>query len=180
MKAGRSNLGSAIATGTLIDRIAAETTLGVVYIRYRDDWVVLASSRWQLRRAIRAVRQEMARLRVVPHPDKTALGRTSKGFDFLGYWVTPAGVRVAARTVGRMVEKVGRLNEQGATTRRIDRYLHHWRRWVTAGLGQRLLTDPLEVGLTARRGQGYFRHIRVCCVETTHDPRIGYLPERRG
>ncbi len=110
-----------------------------------DDWVVLASSRWQLRRAIRAVRQEMARLRVVPHPDKTALGRTTKGFDFLGYWVTPAGLRVAARTVGRMVEKVGRLNEQGATGRHIDRYLHHWRRWVTAGLGQRLLTDPLEL-----------------------------------
>ena len=50
-----------------------------------------------------------------------------------------------------MVEKVSRLNEQGATTSRIDRYLHPWRRWVTAGLGQRLLTDPLEVGLTTRR-----------------------------
>lgn len=150
---------------TQINRIAAETTLGVVYIRYRDDWVVLASSRWQLRRAIRAVRQEMARLRVVPHPDKTALGRTTKGFDFLGYWV----LRLAARTVGRVVEKVGRLNEQGATGRRIDRYLHHWRRWVTAGLGQRLLTDPL--GLTVRRSEGYIKYINICCTEYCYDLR---------
>jgi hypothetical protein len=94
--------------------------------------------------------------------------------------VTPGGLRVAARTVGRMVEKVSRLNEQGATASRIDRYLHHWRRWVTAGLGQRLLTDPLEVALTARVGLGYFRHILVCGVEKTHDPRFGNHPERIG
>ena len=172
-----SPLMGALYLKPLDDRMAA---LGVVYVRYMDDWVVLASSRWQLRRAIRAVRQEMARLRVVPHPDKTALGRTTKGFDFLGYWVTPGGLRVAARTVGRMVEKVSRLNEQGATASRIDRYLHHWRRWVTAGLGQRLLTDPLEVALTARVELGYFRHILVCGTEKTHDPRFGNHPERIG
>ena len=99
---------------------------------------------------------------------------------FSRYWVTPRGLRVAARTVAKMVDKVARLNEQGATASRLDRYLHHWRRWVRAGLGQRRLTDPLEVALTARVEQGYFKHILVCGTENTHDPRRGNHPERIG
>jgi hypothetical protein len=146
-----------------------------VYVRYMDDWVVLASSRWQLRRAIRAVRQQMARLRVMPHPDKTAMGRTAKGFDFLGYWVTPRGLRVAARTVAKMVEKLARLYEQGATASRLDRYLHHWGQWVRAGLGQRLLTDPL--GLTVRTGRGYLKYVVVCGTEYCYDLRNGNQSE---
>jgi hypothetical protein len=163
-----SPLMGALYLKPLDDRMAQ---LGVVYVRYMDDWVVLASSRWQLRRAIRAVRQQMARLRVMSHPDKTAMGRTAKGFDFLGYWVTPAGLRVAARTVAKMVDKVARLNEQGATASRLDRYLHHWGQWVRAGLGDRLLTDPL--GLTVRMGQGYIQYVVVCGTEYCDDLRNG-------
>jgi hypothetical protein len=126
-----------------------------------DDWVVLASSRWQLRRAIRAVRQQIARLRVMPHPDKTAMGRTAKGFNFLGYWVTPRGLRVAARTVAKMVDKVARLYEQGATASRLDRYLHHWGQWVRAGLGDRLMPGPKAdgQGLTYLDNLGYVRDV---------------------
>jgi hypothetical protein len=153
-----SPLMGALYLKPLDDRMAQ---LGVVYVRYMDDWVVLASSRWQLRRAIRAVRQQMARLRVMPHPDKTAMGRTAKGFDFLGYWVTPRGLRVAARTVAKMVDKVARLDEQGATASRLDRYLHHWGQWVRAGLGDRLMPGPVDRSqrLTYLDNLGYVRDV---------------------
>ena len=51
----------------LDDRKAA---LGCCYVRYMDDWVVLASTRWKLRRAITAGNEVMAALRVVQHPEK--------------------------------------------------------------------------------------------------------------
>lgn len=59
--------------------------LGCFYVRFMDDWVVLAPTRWKLRRAIRAVNEEMAALRVVQHPDKTFISRIERGFDFL--WI---------------------------------------------------------------------------------------------
>jgi len=49
---------------------------------------------------------------VLQHPDKTFIGRVSRGFDFLGYEFTPAGLDVAPQTVERCVERVSRLYEQ--------------------------------------------------------------------
>ena len=46
------------------------------------------------------------------HPDKTFIGRISRGFDFLGYTFTPAGLDVAPQTVERCVERLSRLYEQ--------------------------------------------------------------------
>lgn len=66
------------------------------YVRYRDDWVVIASTRWKLRAAIRAVNQVMANLFVRQHPDKTIIGR------------------IARQTLERCREHVSRLYEQGA------------------------------------------------------------------
>ncbi|MGZ3316535.1 MAG: hypothetical protein ACXU95_04455 [Isosphaeraceae bacterium] len=43
------------------------------------------------------------------HPDKTFIGRISRGFDFLGYTFTPAGLDVAPQTVERCVERLSRL-----------------------------------------------------------------------
>jgi hypothetical protein len=55
----------------------------------RDDWVIVAYSRWRLRRAIRAMHQALDRLGFKLHPDKTQIGRVEQGFDFLGYRLTP-------------------------------------------------------------------------------------------
>jgi RNA-directed DNA polymerase len=107
-------------------------------VRFMDDWVILAQTRWRLRRAIRAVNEEMAVLRVVQHPDKTFIGRIARGFDFLGYWFSHAGLSVAAKTVERMVDKVSRLYEQGADEVRIEAYLIRWWRWVRSGVGNRV------------------------------------------
>lgn len=111
----------------LDDRMAE---LGCFYVRYMDDWVILAPTRWKLRKTIKAVNQEMADLRVEKHPDKTFIGRISRGFDFLGYWFAPSGLGVARKTVVRCLEKVSRLYEQGASVGRIGKYLGRWWQWV--------------------------------------------------
>ncbi len=49
-----------------------------------DDWVALAKTRWQLRRAVMTARQVLNGLKVDIHPDKTFVGRVSKGSTFLG------------------------------------------------------------------------------------------------
>jgi hypothetical protein len=57
----------------------------------------------------------MAELKVQQHPGKTFVGRISRGFDFLGYCFSAAGlVGVAVQTVVRCVERMTRLYEQGA------------------------------------------------------------------
>ncbi len=46
--------------------------------------VVLAPARWKLRRAVKAVNEVLGSLCLLKHPDKTVVGRTERGFDFLG------------------------------------------------------------------------------------------------
>ncbi|NES66139.1 MAG: hypothetical protein F6K24_13185 [Okeania sp. SIO2D1] len=101
-----SPLMGALFLKPLDDRMAA---LGCFYVRYMDDWVILAPTRWKLRKAIKATNQVMSELRVVKHPEKTFIGRVAKGFDFLGYWFFPAGLGIARKTVARMVENMRRL-----------------------------------------------------------------------
>ncbi len=82
---------------------------GLAYARFMDDWVILAPTRWKLRAAIRLVNQTLAELKLQQHPDKTFIGRVSRGFDFLGYQFTPAGLEVAPRAVERCVQRVSLL-----------------------------------------------------------------------
>ena len=49
-----------------------------------DDVLVLARSRWQLRRAVKVVNQALGALSLEKHPAKTFIGRIERGFDFLG------------------------------------------------------------------------------------------------
>jgi Reverse transcriptase (RNA-dependent DNA polymerase) len=70
---------------------------GLAYARFMDDWVILAPTRWKLREAIRLVNQTLAELHVEQHPDKTFIGRISRGFDFLGYAFQPRGWRSPRR-----------------------------------------------------------------------------------
>jgi len=99
-----------------------------------DDWVILAPTRWKLREAIRLVNQTLAELHVEQHPDKTFIGRISRGFDFLGYAFTPAGLDVAPPAIERCVERVSRLYERCVDLVRIGAYLRRWLRWARSGL----------------------------------------------
>ena len=68
---------------------------------------------------------------------KTFIGRIEKGFDFLGYRISPDGLSVAQPTLDRFVEKATRLYEQakgqpeGSPLPGL--YVSKWLKWTTAG-----------------------------------------------
>ena len=77
-------------------------------------------------------------LRLQKHPDKTFIGRIEKGFDWLGYHLSPAGLTVATPTLQNFVTRSLRFYEQqpreGDTSSRLGDYVRRWVRWATAGL----------------------------------------------
>jgi RNA-directed DNA polymerase len=120
--------------------------IGLPYARFMDDWVILAPTRWKLRAANRVVNETLAELKVEQHPDKTFIGRISRGFDFLGYVFSPTGLEVAPRAVEHCVERVAQLYERGADLVRIGAYVQCWKRWARSGLGG-LFADLAELAL---------------------------------
>lgn len=115
-----------------LDEKMAES--GLFYARFMDDWVILAPTRWKLRDAIRQVNQILEELKVEKHPDKTCIGRISRGFDFLGYHFSPKELTIAASAIKNRQERIARLYEQGADASRIGQYLQNWHRWATAAV----------------------------------------------
>ena len=107
-----------------------------------DDWgVVLAPTRWKLRKAVRLVNETLAELQVSQHPDKTFVGRIGRGFSFLGYEFNEAELTdVAQPTRERFVQRFRQLHEQGATQSRIGEYVRRWLVWVKSGLGEIITT----------------------------------------
>ena len=75
-------------------------------------------------------------LQVEKHPDKTFIGKTEKGFDFLGYFLKPGEIGVAERTLENCREHISRLYEQGVGESGIVEYVHRWLKWFRSGLGQ--------------------------------------------
>ncbi len=107
--------------------------LDLPYVRYMDDWVILAKTRWALRRVVQQVNTILDNLKLEKHPDKTFIGRIDRGFDFLGYRFVAEGLRLAAQTKQQFVERATRLYEQGAAASRIGEYVRHWLTWVRSG-----------------------------------------------
>ena len=124
----------------------------VFYIRYMDDILVLAKTRHKLRRAIASVNSVLSSLKLIKHPDKTTMGHICRGFDFLGYHFTRAGLSPARETVRNFLTKRSRLYEQNGTVQRKDWgwsptkrktqtietiitiYTNRWIGWVFGGL----------------------------------------------
>jgi RNA-directed DNA polymerase len=112
------------------------------YRRYMDDVIVLAKTRWHLRKAVRAVNQHFQQLKVEQAPDKTFIGKISKGWDFLGYYFDGKQLAVAAKTVEKHVLHYRQLYEQlrnkKATSDEmalaLGQYVKRCQRWAAAGL----------------------------------------------
>jgi len=121
----------------------------IVYIRFMDDWMLIAPTRWKLRQAVRVVNQTLERLKLEKHPDKTFIGRSSRGLDFLGYSLLPhVIVGPSLSALKRCAARIFQLYEQGADLTRIGRYVRHWCRWYMSGcgLGCRVAVSALRGG----------------------------------
>ncbi len=114
--------------------------LGLFYVRFMDDVLVLSPTRWKLRRAVRAVNGVLGTLGLEKHPDKTFIGRIEKGFDFLGYHFGPDGLGVAKATIEKLIKRASRLYEQKrmgvVAPDALGMYMRRWTRWVRSGVGE--------------------------------------------
>lgn len=110
---------------------------GLFYVRFMDDWLVLAPTRWKLRKAIRLVNQILAELKVEQHPDKTFIGRISRGFSFLGYQMNHTGLfDIAPLTKQKHAKRLHRLYEQGASESYLGEFVRRWWIWVKSGAAE--------------------------------------------
>lgn len=99
---------AAIQMETTLDQRMEAT--GLFHARFMDDWVILAPTRWSLRRAVVIGNELPGELRVEKHPGKTFIGRIARGFPFLAYWTTEKGVTgVAPSTWAAFPERVSAL-----------------------------------------------------------------------
>ena len=73
------------------------------YVRYMDDILILTKTRWQNRKAVKALNQILNQLKVEKHPDKTYIGKIENGFDFLGYHFNGSQLTLARKTVEKHV-----------------------------------------------------------------------------
>ena len=117
---------------------AAAAKLRLFYVRFMDDFLILAPTRWKLRGAVKAVNQVLGALALEKHPDKTFIGRIERGFDFLGYHFSPAGLSLAKKTIANFIEKASRLYEQERRTPSdvspLEMYVRRWVGWARSGV----------------------------------------------
>ena len=107
---------------------------GIEYVRYMDDWVIKAPTRWKLRKAVKVVNQILKELKVEKHLNKTYIGKKQKGFTFLGYFMTPKKIEPDKETLQRHLVKLNRLYEQGGTA--AGEYQKRWLSWFKGGLSE--------------------------------------------
>ncbi len=120
---------------------------GLFWRRFMDDILVFAPTRWKLRTVVMLVNQVLASLRLEKHPDKTFIGRISKGFDFLGYHFSLGPLGVAQRTITKFVTRTHQLYEQRRDEAhigsRLEAYVRRWVIWVRSGLNS-CVADPIS------------------------------------
>ncbi len=108
--------------------------IDVKYFRYMDDILILEPTRWKLKRAIGVLNETFDELKLEKHPDKTAMGRTEKGFDFLGCHFSPEGLTLAEKTIENFLARAIRLYEQGqgepSSSSLLGLYVRRWERWA--------------------------------------------------
>ncbi len=113
------------------------------YVRYMNDIVIFTRTRWHLRRAVRTLNAFFASGGYRQHPDKTFIGKTDKGFDWMGIQFNGSGITgVAPRALTSHRERCRRLYEQAwrygkkKTRARVAEYVKRWTIWRTHTMHQ--------------------------------------------
>ncbi len=93
---------------------------------------------WVSNLSIKVLNQTFDELKLEKHPDKTVIGRVEKGFDFLGYHISPEGLSLAKKTIENFISRAIRLYEQEPGepygSYRLGLYVKLWCRWVHSGI----------------------------------------------
>ncbi len=104
------------------------------------------------------------------HLVKRFIGRTEKGFDFLGYKIHPnRKLRPSRVSLHRLTERARQLYEREASIKRLWQYVIRWHRWLHGGLDGMVSTSMRP------------HNILGLCPDTSehhgsHSPRL--MPER--
>lgn len=135
-----SALSPLIGAGLLFELDARMDALpGVFYVRYMDDMLIVAASRWSMRRARRTLLEMMDNMGFTLHPDKTQVGRLpDTSFDWLGWLFINGRVTAAPRAVAnfknnyrrRRIQLRGRGINPEQRRLALRGYAHRWRRWL--------------------------------------------------
>jgi hypothetical protein len=82
------------------------------------------------------LKQTFNELYLERHPDKAVIGRTEKGFDFLGYHFSPEGLSLAEKTIGNFLSHAVQLYEQEEPSGSplLGMYVRRWCGWVSGGV----------------------------------------------
>ena len=108
---------------------------------------------------MKMVNQMLGALSLEKHPDKTFIGKIERGFDFLAYHFSPAGLKVAKKTIANFIEKASRLYEQKRRTvsavSPLAMYVRRWRHNSAS-----LRNEDVEEWLVTRL-INLFRNLRV-------------------
>ncbi|EKF61895.1 transposase [Serratia plymuthica A30] len=69
----------------------------IFYARSIDEFIFFTKTRWHLHKAIKLLHEFFDLCGFETHLDKTQLGKSEKGFDWLGIWYSPLVPRRAPR-----------------------------------------------------------------------------------
>ena len=107
------------------------------YSRYMDDILILCRTRHQTGRIVKGLYQAFDRLKLSMAREKKAIGKTSKGFDFLEYHVRPNKIDISTQSIkkftGRILE---RLYQPKADFCQLFQYAGNWLRYFGSGLNK--------------------------------------------
>ncbi len=92
-----------------LDHFVTERLRPTGYLRYVDDFLLLANDPAELREARAAIAGFLGRYRLRLHPGKAEVARVADGVDLLGYRVLPMHVRVRKANVHRAKRRLVRL-----------------------------------------------------------------------
>ncbi|HJN37596.1 MAG TPA: reverse transcriptase domain-containing protein [Gammaproteobacteria bacterium] len=104
------------------------------YVRYMDDIVFFFKTRHQLKNMLKKIYSCVEGMQLKLSNPKTWIGRVDKGFDYLGYRISPEGLTIAEGSLGRLQDRLHRLLEQGAGELRPEKYVKNWMRWFKTGV----------------------------------------------
>ena len=94
---------------------------GVFYARFMDDWVMLTKSKTALRKVVKSTHKVVNSLKFELHLAKTYIGRISKGFNFLGFYMDDQNILPSKETIKRFLTRATALYEPSQTNRNVSR-----------------------------------------------------------